>query len=135
MSVSATQKTKKSSYDTFKELRELMRMESVTSPDGSIRLSFSKMVQTGEFELFDYGQGFLFVDIYSMVVGDGKSFVRVFISTIDDGGWGAWSQSMTLEQANELVVKVKDVFDVVTLPSEAAINEQLRPFGLYGTNE
>jgi hypothetical protein len=112
-----------------------MQMRSVTRPGCCI--GYQKIVQKGDFELYDYYRGFLAVDIYSTPALDrGNYQIRVYISNIDDGDWGAWSNSISLEKANSGVEKIKDIFkEMVKLPGEKEINNMLLPYGLYGSFE
>ena len=132
-------KDKYKRFDCIKELMELTFFENEINEK-----NWLKIVQTGEFELWDYGRGFLAVEAYVIqeyVGGDigfsEKYQVRIYFSNIDDGDAGAWSQPMTLEEANELADKVaKEVFkDMVALPTMEELNKQLRNYKLYITHE
>jgi hypothetical protein len=126
-------------YDRFKALSELMELHE--GPAAPHCLHYCKMVQTGPFNLFDYGRGFLEISVRSMPIGGkedqrGKYQVRIYIMTVDDGGWGAWSTTTTLDKANATVKKVRDLIEgMVVLPTEEKLNEMLIPLGLYGVNE
>ena len=105
---------------------------------------YQKMVQTGDFELCDYGRGFLSVEIIvtphyvnGEVGFDDDYQVRLYFSNIDDGDAGAWSKPMPFEKAKALAKKVANkIFkDMNVLPSMVELNKLVKKYGLYITFE
>ena len=61
--------------------------------------------------------------------------VRVSLSTIDDGVWGAQSDLMSLDKAKSMSKRLSDILNIVKLPTEENLNKMLLHFGLFGCNE
>ena len=123
-------------YEIFDMLRALMETRIVSRPGHWV--GYQKIVQKGDFELYDYDQGFLAVDVFSIPSTDrGNYQIRLYISNSDDGDWGALSNPMSLDKANSGVERIKkDLFEgMIKLPSEKELNEKLLPYGLYGSFE
>jgi hypothetical protein len=121
-------------YDVFEKAVELMRMEEIEYQHST---GYEKLVQTGEFEsLSDYGGGFLYLRIRAVPTPEkGKYMVRVSLSTIDDGVWGAQSDLMSLDKAKSMSKRLSDILNIVKLPTEENLNKMLLHFGLFGCNE
>jgi hypothetical protein len=95
--------------------------------------AYLKMIQTGSFKLFDYGRGFLGVQIFVSGHEEGKYCARIWFTTVDDGDFGGWSKEMSKLNASTLVNRIAmDVFSQMKiLPSQEELNLKLRPYGMY----
>ena len=127
-------------YSKFDGLESLTKLFAIDVVDGTTR--YEKMCQTGDLDFYDYGRGFLNVEIYPSadIYGEkdenGKFlnyFCRMWFATIDDGDFGGWSKPMSKENAQELCKRIaREVFeDMVSLPTEKELNEILRPYGMF----
>ena len=117
-------------YDLFDKLKQHTSIKS----EGEAQ--YLKMVQKGELDLGDYGHGFLCLRLYAYTDAKDKHYVRIYISNVDDGGYGAWSERETLEECVAVVEKAVTVFkDMTAFPSLDELNVLLRPFGVYVVNE
>jgi hypothetical protein len=122
-------------YETFEQLAELTKLKLIRSDVNGVE--YHKMVQTGNLDFYDYGTGFLNVEIYSMQqihsMQKDKWVVRIWIATIDDGDMGGWSAPMTKEDADALAHRVANEYlkGLVVFPKLSDVNLALRPFGLY----
>ncbi len=127
-------------YSKFKGLKELTKLFTIDVGDGTVR--YEKMCQRGDLEFFDYGRGFLNVeiypslDIYGEKDANGKFvnyFCRMWFATIDDGDFGGWAGPMSKEKAQDLCKRIAhEVFeDMVGLPNTEELNKTLRPYGMY----
>ena len=113
-------------YNVFEQLAELTKL---TKTDEG----YSKFIQKGEIEFYDYGRGYFDVDIYSYKNHMNKKwFVRVWIGSIDDGDYGGWLEVSSKEEADVLVERIaQEVFkDMVAFPSLADLNVKLRIYGI-----
>lgn len=101
--------------------------------------AFGKMVQSGSlFQRGDYGEGFLYFKIYPYQDHkDSEWSIRVFIATIDDGGWGCWVDGLTQEKAIERIQKFANEYlkDLVVLPPLEQLNKDLQIYGFYIEDE
>jgi hypothetical protein len=97
----------------------------------------------GDFELFDYERGLVFVSItVETSPKKGKGCCRVHIGNVDDGEWQARSELISLEKAQLLTDKVAETLfmdeyrekmtSLRILPSAKDLNKKLEPFGMVG---
>lgn len=121
-------------YSKFRALGELTKLMKVT-PEGSI-IEYSKLIQTGDLDFCDYGEGFLNLQIYALESMEeqykGKYHVRLWFATIDDGDFGGWSIPMEKEEAITLAKRIAEgVFEyMVKFPNQQDLNEMLMPYGM-----
>lgn len=131
-------------YALFEILKNATELKKVTDTPGE--LAYHKMIQTGKLAFGDYGTGFLNFELSTWPCArvphapegcENMWFVRLWIATVDDGDMGAWTKPMSEVKARDLVERVaQDVMqDLVSFPTLEELNEQLRPFGLYVSNE
>lgn len=123
-------------YEIFELMRSLMKIRALSRHTPCV--GYQKIVQKGDFELYDYNREFLAVDVYSIPSSDrGKYQIRLYISNVDDGDWGARSKPMSLDKANSGVERLKrDLFEtMMKLPNEKELNDKLVSYGLYGSFE
>lgn len=115
-------------YDTFNKLKELTQITKINN-------GYSKFIQTGNLELFDYNRGFIYFEIYSYKEPSDTDWqIHLSFSTIDDGGLSGWSNYIkTKEKADEIIEKiVNNVFkDMVSFPTVYKLNIMLRPYNIY----
>jgi hypothetical protein len=120
-------------YEIFRGLEKLMQMHTI-SRYGENR-AFGKMVQSGSlFQRGDYGRGFLYFNIYPYQDHkDSEWSIRIFIDTVDDGGWGCWIDGLTQEKAIERIQKFANEYlkDLVVLPPLEQLNKDLNIYGFY----
>lgn len=112
-------------YDMFKQLRELTSLHETKN-------GFSKFIQKGDIEFYDYGVGFFDVSVYYYRDHLGRHNVRIFLDTIDDGDYGGWLRKVREKDARETVKLIaENVFrNMVSLPSLQELNEKLDPYGI-----
>lgn len=115
-----------SRYAEFEKLREL------TKPTKTER-GYTKFIQRGNIEFFDYNHGFFDVCVYTLQTHKGEWFVRIWLDTVDDGDYGSWTPVDSKEEGDALVQKIfEDVFEnMIALPTQDELNELLRPYGAY----
>lgn len=113
-------------YTLFSQAEEMMQL--TKTKDG-----YAKFIQTGALSLYDYGRGFIDLSIEVDNCPGRPPQVRIWFGTIDDGDFGAWVPCASKEDANKLVERIAtEVFrDMITFPSDAELNEMLRPYGAY----
>lgn len=89
----------------------------------------------GEFPLFDYGTGLLWVSIKVLpALGQVGYHARIYIGNADDGDYGSWVYSRTESHALKLVEDMVEVFNKKfpkVLPSLEVMNEELVKVGVY----
>lgn len=113
-------------YKIFDQLTELTKLTKTKE-------GYSKFIQRGNIEFYDYNHGYLDVDVYAYQNHkDKKWFVRIWFATIDDGDYGGWREVATKLEANEVVEKIAtNVFkDMVSLPTIEELNKLLRKYGI-----
>lgn len=113
-------------YNVFEQLAELTKLTKTEK-------GYSKFIQKGEIEFYDYNRGYFDVDVYYMLHPISKIwFVRIWLGTIDDGDYGGWLDVPSKEMAEECVEKIAhEVFaDMVAFPSLAELNKQLIVYGM-----
>jgi hypothetical protein len=113
-------------YNVFDQLADLTKLTKTEK-------GYSKFIQTGEIEFYDYGRGYFDVGIYSYQNHrDKKWFVRIWLGTIDDGDYGGWLEVTSKLDANELVEKIamKVFKDMVFLPTIEDLNKKLIKYGI-----
>jgi len=123
-------------YLRFEKLAELM--QPWQTPTAKYCNAWAKMVQTGEFEpISDYGTGFLCLSWKVYPTVDREVYrVRVSVTSIDDGGWGARSEDLSLDKATSIVAQLTPVLGrIIILPKEEKLNQILTPYKLYGIYE
>lgn len=123
-------------YDRFDMIRKLQTMIEKPVANGHATydgcISYEKMIRTGNLECHDYGCGFLNFSI--MPYFDSKNWVvRIYFSTLDDGGMGGWSQVMTKKDAIDISKEIAHVVfnDMDALPTLEELNIILRPYKVY----
>lgn len=124
-------------YDLFRTLECAMEMHEI-SRYGE-QNAFGKIVQSGSlYQHGDYGFGFLYFTIRPFQHNkDSEWSIRVFIGTIDDGGWGCWVDVGSYEKTIERIQKFANEFlkDLVVLPSLEELNKDLQIYGFYIEDE
>jgi hypothetical protein len=115
--------TRYSDFDKLQELTKLTKTER----------GYSKFIQKGEIEFYDYNRGFFDVDIYTFQTHKGEWLVRIWLGTIDDGDYGSWTPVESKEEGDTLVQRmVNDIFEsMIAFPTQKELNELLRPYGAY----
>ena len=113
----------------------------ITTKSGLKFEHFTAVRGKGKFEEnFDYNRGLLLVSIRTFGNSTDKYCCSISITNIDDGTWQADSASATsLEEANELTIKVKNAFVAMEesdwgyiLPPEKEINDLLMKYAMWG---
>lgn len=127
-------------YERFDKLQELLQVEDMPERPG-----WTKMMQTGNIGLYDYGRGFLCLGVYlwpthppypAGLDASRTYSVRMYLATVDDGDWGGWSAPLSISKGMKVVQDLKEQFkDMVALPTETEFNRIIQPFGLYCTTE
>jgi hypothetical protein len=113
-------------YNVFEQLAELTKLTKTEE-------GYSKFIQKGEIEFYDYNRGYFDVDIYAYQNHMNKMwFVRIWIGTIDDGDYGGWQEVTSKGEADVVVEQIaQGVFkDMVAFPSLAELNKQLIVYGM-----
>jgi hypothetical protein len=113
--------TRYTDFDKLEELTELTKTEK----------GYSKFIQKGEIEFYEYNRGFFDVDIYTYKDHKGSWFVRIYLGTIDDGDYGSWTPVDSKEKGDALVQRmVDDIFEhMIAFPTQKELNDILRPYG------
>lgn len=113
-------------YDKFEQLKELTKLTKTEK-------GFSKFIQTGNLSLYDYGRGFIELEIYAYLDYNGKQWVRIWFGTVDDGDFGGWISCASLEEAQLLARRVAtEVFEnMISFPFDEDLNELLQPYGVH----
>lgn len=124
-------------YDLFRILKGAMEMHEI-SRYGEQK-AFGKIVQSGSlYQRGDYGAGFLYFKIYPYQDNkDSEYSIRVYISTVDDGGWGCCVDGLAYEKTIERIQKFANEYlkDLVVLPPLEKLNEDLQQYGFYIIDE
>lgn len=113
-------------YNVFDQLADLTKLTKTKE-------GYSKFIQTGEIEFYDYGRGYFDVDIVSVWHPISKIWsVRIWFGSIDDGDYGGWREVATKLDADELVEKIAmGIFkDMVSLPTIENLNKKLIKYGI-----
>lgn len=112
-------------YKEFDELKELTKLTKTER-------GYSKFIQKGDIEFYDYGVGFFDVDVYAYTDVNGNNWVRIWFGTVDDGDYGGWKNASNEEEAARVVDEIStNVFkDMVSLPCIKELNEMLEPYGV-----
>jgi len=112
----------------YKDFDALIALTKLTKSERG----YSKFIQTGQLGLYDYGVGFIDLEVYVREQPDGCYAVRLWFGTIDDGDFGGWRQAKSHEQAEKLVKDiVNNVFkDMVAFPTVEELNKQLQRYGV-----
>lgn len=113
-------------YAIFDQLAELTKLTKIEE-------GYSKFIQTGDIEFYDYNRGYFDVDIYAYQNHMNKKwFVRIWIGSIDDGDYGGWREVSSKEEANEIVDQIAlNVFkDMVAFPTKDVLNKALINYGI-----
>lgn len=112
-------------YALFEQLAELTKL---TKTDRG----YSKFIQSGDIEFYDYNRGYFDVDVYSFQSHDKKWFVRIWLGTIDDGDYGGWREVSSKEEAEIIVERIAhEVFkDMVAFPSLPELNMMLFQYNI-----
>lgn len=110
-------------YADFEKLKDLTKL---TKTDRG----YSKFIQTGDLEFYDYGTGFIDLSIYAFVGRDRVPRVRLWFGTVDDSDFGGWLDCNTLEEAQDVVEQIaNNVFkDMIAFPTHEEINGLLVPW-------
>jgi len=113
-------------YEDFNKLRELFKLIKIDR-------GYSKFIQTGDLDFYDYGTGFIDLQIFPVYdIQNNKHYVRIWFGTIDDGDFGGWKEVDNKEKADKLVDKIaNEVFkDMVAFPTKKLLNILLRKYGI-----
>lgn len=117
-------------YETFEKLSELTKL---TKTDQG----YSKFIQTGNLELFDYNHGYIYFEIYPYKEPFSNWNVKLAFSTIDDGDLDSWGKGdlKTKEKADEIVEQIaNDIFkNMIAFPTIKELNAMLLKYGIYIT--
>jgi len=99
--------------------------------------AYLKMIPTGKIGFFDYGRGFLGVEVFVSGHEEGKYRPRIWFDTSDDGDYGGWGREMSKEDAVKLVDRIaNEVFATIEiLPTLEEMNLLLRPYGMFVGSE
>ncbi len=119
-------------YEIFNQLKNLLKLTKTEE-------GYSKFIQTGKLDIFDYNTGFIDLSVFVVTWGPDSKFysVRLWFGTIDDCDFGGWRDVATKEQATNLVERIAhEVFeDMVSFPTKDELNTLLRPYKIYVCNE
>ena len=130
-------------YSKFDVLKEMTQLMEVGDCQYHSRNEFHKMIQLGELNFFDYGRGFINLEISPCLNmtgpkdDNGKYYeyvVRMWFANIDDGDFGGWgAKSMSYDKCYEECRRIaEEVFsEMVTFPTADKLNELLRPYGIF----
>lgn len=113
-------------YNVFDQLAELTKL---TKTDEG----YSKFIQLGDIEFYDYNRGYFDVDVYAYQNHmDKKWYVRIWIGTIDDGDYGGWREVSSKEEAETIVERIAQevLKDMVAFPSLAELNQVLFQYNI-----
>lgn len=113
-------------YNVFNQLEELTKL---TETD----IGYSKFIQRGDIEFYDYNRGYFDVDVYTYQNHMNKKwFVRIWIGTIDDGDYGGWLEVSSKEEAERVVWQIAHevLKDMVAFPSLAKLNQVLSQYNI-----
>lgn len=124
-------------YDLFRLLEEAMQMHQISRYGENV--AFGKMVQSGSlYQRGDYGRGFLHFRIYPFQENKDSDYsIRVFIGTVDDGGWGCFIHVGSYVKTIERIRKFANEYlkDLVVLPTLEQLNKDLIVYGFYIEDE
>jgi hypothetical protein len=124
-------------YEIFGLLKEAMQMHQISRYGENN--AFGKMVQSGSlYQQGDYGTGFLYFQCLPVQHNkDGDWSIRVYIETIDDGGWGCWVDGLAYDKCIERIRKFADEYlkNLVVLPTLEQLNKDIQVYGFYITEE
>jgi hypothetical protein len=109
-------------FNAISELTKLVQAES----------GYSKMIQAGDLEVFDYGRGYFDMEVFYTKTPTGNHFVRLWLGTIDDGDFGGWKEFKTRAEALSATEEIAmGVFkDMVAFPSQEELNKKLSRYGI-----
>lgn len=123
------------SYEIQKKIIELSKVRNES--DGEYERYSKIMFQGSNSDIQMYNTGFIDVQIFSSYQYN-KHHARLWFGNIDDGSIGAWTNCDTLEEANKLVKKAKEVLldQYNSLPDTLdELNQILREAKLYVSHE
>lgn len=118
-------------YDTFNKLTELTQLKKTKN-------GYSKFIQRGNLELFDYNHGFIYFEIYSYKEPEDANWhAHLSFETIDDGDLDGWQEFPTKEDADEYVKEIaNNIFkDMISCPNVKDLNAMLLPYNIYLTSD
>lgn len=113
-------------YHIFDQLAELTKL---TKTDNG----YSKFIQTGDIEFYDYNRGYFDVDVYTNYSPmDKKWYVRIWVGSVDDGDYGGWLEASSKEEADTVVERIATevLKDMVVFPTLAEFNKILMQYGI-----
>lgn len=111
------------------EIRKELGLKKLPEPNYGVM--YEGVLVAAEFDgLYCYGAGILTVSVYRLNPLIPTPLIT--ITTVDDGVWAAHADKEV--DVEDLVKNFTAKFGIL-LPSERVLNEFLRKYGAYGTNE